>query len=266
MEIEKGGQRVYQVSFMAIAEALGLGKDWRPLLQAATEPVTQAKPSEALPRTVAVPVTLILSPDTHINETTPHEAIAAFLTTYLNLKYEVTITAVKKGSIIVELELSEEDLLRLVAAFTETRLDAIHVDAIRLPATTGPLAAGLLQIIEPTGTPADEMTDPVTPEMTLTRTPAKSLPFSVDQTNPDQEATDPKKQVFPLRNVFKGLAIIMVVAMTTFIVVVGLLVYSRPTPVQKVLYQYVAGMSVVGMIGVMYIIYIFFKYDKDRRS
>jgi transcriptional regulator with XRE-family HTH domain len=192
MEIEKGGQRVYQVNFMAIAQALGLGNDWRPLHQAATEPVTQAKPSEALPRTVAVPVTLILSPDTHINETTPHEAIAAFLTTYLNLKYEVTITAVKKGSIIVELELSEEDLLRLVAAFTETRLDAIHVDAIRLPATTGPLAAGLLQIIEPTGTPADEMTDPATPEMTLTRTPAKSLAFSVEETNPDQKATASK--------------------------------------------------------------------------
>jgi hypothetical protein len=57
----------------------------------------------------------------------------------------------------------------------------------------------------------------------------------------------------------------MTVAMTTFIVAVGLLVSSRPTAVQKVLYQAIAGVSVFGMLAVIYIIYLFFMYDKNSK-
>jgi transcriptional regulator with XRE-family HTH domain len=117
---------------------------------------------------------------------TSHDLISKIVAHCIASTHEVVVIEITKGSIIVELELSEDDLLRLVAAFTETRLDSIHVEAIRLPATTGPLAAGLLEIIQPPGTAPGEMTNPVTPELTLTRTPAKSLAFSVNEARSNQ--------------------------------------------------------------------------------
>jgi transcriptional regulator with XRE-family HTH domain len=195
IEIEKGGQKVFPPNFLAIAEALGL-KDWKPLHQVADSGEVRVEPGKALQEKRIRSIKISFGENSKFDLSTSRDVIEKILEQVISSEHDVIVVEVTKGSIIVEVELSEADLLRLITAFSEARLDAIHVDAIRLPATTGPLAAGLLQIIQPSDTPADEMTDPTTPEMTLTRTPMKTLAFSVEETKPETtKIEDEKKRI-----------------------------------------------------------------------
>ena len=164
----------------------------------AAQPRGSESPSDASAALSTQPITgikLWLGDGSPYTLDTPREVLAYLLGQSFAAQQKIVIIEITKGSIIVELEMSEEDVLRLVAAFAETSLDHIHVEAIRLPPTTGPLAAGLRQIVHLPNTPNTETTDPVTPELTLTRTPDQASIFAVTLSIP----TLPHINNIPLR-------------------------------------------------------------------
>jgi transcriptional regulator with XRE-family HTH domain len=218
----------------------------------------RAEPEKAIQKE-PIKFQMTFSNESPFDEETSREAIAAIIKMYVDLKHTVTITAVKRGSVIVELELSEEDLLRLVAAFSEARLDPIHLDAIRLPATAGPLAAGLLQIIQPSDTPAKEMTNPVTPEMTLTRTPAQPLAFSVKEVKPNLEFTK-KHKIFIVFSVIYALC----TCFATFIYTLKIWLREKPRPGADHPHIILMGLSLNAIFVIVYISFIFLKSRKKQ--
>ena len=195
---------------------------------------------------------------------TPREVLAYLLGQSIEAQQKIVVIEITKGSIIVELEMSEEDVLRLVAAFAEIRLDSIHVEAIRLPPTTGPLAAGLLQIIRLPDTSPGEISDPVTPELTLTRTPTKSLPFSVEPPTSFLNRTVPKRLSRLSRLIAKMLAVVMTICLVILIISIYLAVSPKPWVLQKTLYLYIALLAVVFIVAAIYFAYVLIKDEMNN--
>jgi transcriptional regulator with XRE-family HTH domain len=182
-------------TFVKLAKALDTTVD--SLLDGYEPPATQprgletpANPSATLSTQPIKGIKIWFGDDSPYTLDTPPDVLAYLLGQSIAAQQKIVVIEITKGSIIVEVEMSEEDVLRLVAAFAETRLDAIHVEAVRVPATTGPLAAGLLQIIHGEEVVADERLDPATEAMTLLRNPNAALGFSVQEPPAAQATTN----------------------------------------------------------------------------
>ncbi len=152
MEIESGGQKVYQSNFLNIAQALGLGKDWRPLLDGVVEGAAAAPQGE---KRITRALTISEDFEKFINENKNNE-FAQKLIQAIDTLNEIIIHAVRKGSVIVEIEMSEGDWQRFDAALSDgklTELGITHIDGVPLtppippPAEVArPIRAAILRI------------------------------------------------------------------------------------------------------------------------
>ena len=105
MEIEKGGQKVYAASLLNIAHALGLGNDWRPLLDGADKNGAVAAPS-AKRTTRAITISEDFEKFMSENQ---KDSLIQKLSQAIDALNEIIVHVVRKGSVILEIEMSEED-------------------------------------------------------------------------------------------------------------------------------------------------------------
>ena len=103
-EIEKGGQKVYAASLLSIAHALGLGKDWRPLLDGADKNGAVAAPS-AKRTTRAITISEEFEKFMSENQ---KDALVQKLSQAIDALNEIIVHVVRKGSVILEIEMSKE--------------------------------------------------------------------------------------------------------------------------------------------------------------
>jgi transcriptional regulator with XRE-family HTH domain len=146
MEIEKGGQNVYQDSFMAIAQALGLGEDWRPLLDGVDKDRAVAAPSA---KRMTRPITISDDFEQFIKEN--HQAVLIQkLSQAIDALNEIIVHVVRKGSVVLEIEMSEDDWRKFDVAFQEGKLAALgitHVGEVQAHPPVPPKARAIKRFI-----------------------------------------------------------------------------------------------------------------------
>lgn len=133
--VEKGGKRVYAITLMAIAKALGVSH-----ADLLTEPIGDHPAPEGR-RFAGVNIVFKMNFQ-NIDASDELMDLMNRLAAAIGARSEIEVLALEDGSLIVTVGMSEEDALRLIAAFGdvvshagggEGRLDALAVEEISLP-------------------------------------------------------------------------------------------------------------------------------------
>lgn len=243
------GKPVLLDTFGRVAKALDTSVD--SLFEGYEPPAVQRRGAESPPdhsealSKQRIHITLNFGDNAPFNVESRKKFIENIIAQAIEAEDQIVVIEIIKGSTIVELDMSEEDALRLVAAFTEARLDSIDVEAIRLPPTSGPLAAALLQIIQPPGTPAHATAEPTTSEMTLTRTPKESRTFTIKHVVEVHFKSPPPAKPELWQVVAMGSFFLFVAIAACLIKIFELMSWIKPGPGMRNAKLIVLGLSII---------------------